>query len=205
MRSLVSADAMYPLARSETALQSSDVAGTGADASWALTKILSGKIWHLRGRGHIAGTFARVARRVECLMETPAESGVFYSGALERIRWLMIVIAVVGTIGALLGFGLRTALGVVLGCAIAYLNFHWLKRVVTAMAERITSMGKAQSGKGIVFRFCLRYVLMGLAAYAILSVSPASLYGLFAGLFLPVVAIAYEAGYEVYIAVARGL
>ncbi len=138
-------------------------------------------------------------------METPAESGVFYSGALERIRWLMIAIAVVGTIGALLGFGLRTALGVVLGCAIAYLNFHWLKRVVTAMAERITSTGKAQSGKGIVFRFCLRYVLMGLAAYAILSVSPASLYGLFAGLFLPVVAIACEAGYEVYVAVARGL
>jgi hypothetical protein len=51
----------------------------------------------------------------------------------------------------------------------------------------------------------LRYVLMGLAAYAILSVSPASLYGLLAGLFLPVGAIACEAGYEVYVAVARGL
>jgi hypothetical protein len=138
-------------------------------------------------------------------MEMPAASEAFYSGALERIRWLMMGIAVVATLGAILGFGVRTALGVSLGCAIAYLNFHWLKRVVTAMAERITRTGKKQSGKGIVLRFLLRYVLMALAACAILSVSPASLYGLFAGLFLPVAAIACEAGYEVYVAVARGL
>jgi hypothetical protein len=46
---------------------------------------------------------------------------------------------------------------------------------------------------------------MGLAAYAIFSVSPASLYGLLTGLFLPVVAIACEAGYELYATVARGL
>ena len=59
--------------------------------------------------------------------------------------------------------------------------------------------------EGVVLRFLLRYVLMGLAAYAILSVSPASLYGLFAGLFLPVAAIACEAAYEAYVAVARGL
>lgn len=137
--------------------------------------------------------------------KAPADSEAFYSGALERIRWYMIVVAALATLLALLRFGPRLALGVALGCAIAYLNFHWLKRVVTAMAERITSTGKTQSGKGIVLRFLLRYLLMGLAAYAILSVSPASLYGLFAGLFLPVAAIACEAGYEVYIAVARGL
>jgi len=96
-------------------------------------------------------------------------------------------------------------MGFALGCAIAYLNFHWLKRVVSAMADRITQEGKKQSSRGVVLRFLLRYVLMGLAAYAILSVSPASLYGLLTGLFLPVVAIACEAGYEVYVAVARGL
>ena len=138
------------------------------------------------------------------MAEAP-DSEAFYSGALERIRWYMIGIAVVGTGVALLRFGSRSALGVALGCAIAYLNFHWLKRVVTAMAERITSTGERQSAKGIVLRFLLRYVLMGLAAYVILSVSPASLYGLFVGLFLPVAAIACEAGYEVYVAVARGL
>jgi hypothetical protein len=46
---------------------------------------------------------------------------------------------------------------------------------------------------------------MGLGAYAILTFSPLSLYGFLTGLFLPVGAIACEAGYEVYAAVARGL
>jgi len=129
----------------------------------------------------------------------------FYSGALERIRRIMIVLALLLTTAALLRFGWRTALGFACGCAIAYLNFHWLKRGVSALADRITSTGKAQSSKGIVSRFLLRYVLMGLAAYVILTVSPASLYGLFAGLFLPVAAIACEAAYEAYSAVRRGV
>ncbi len=133
------------------------------------------------------------------------ESESFYSGALDRIRWFMLGTAVVVTLAALLIYGWREALGIGLGCAIAYVNFHWLKRVVNAMADRITNTGKPQSGRGIVLRFLLRYVLMGLTAYAILSVSPASLYGLLTGLFLPVAAIACEAGYELYVTVARGL
>ena len=137
--------------------------------------------------------------------QSSVESEAFYSGALGRIRWSMVAIAMVALAIALWRFGPRAALGVALGCAIAYLNFHWLKRVISAMAERITNTGKTQSAKGIVLRFVLRYLLMALAAYVILSVSPASLYGLFAGLFLPVAAIACEAGYEVYVAVARGL
>jgi hypothetical protein len=74
---------------------------------------------------------------------------------------------------------------------------------VTALADRVTNAGKAQSGKGIVFRFLLRYVLMGTAAYVILTSFPASLRGLFAGLFLPVGAIACEAVYEAYAALVR--
>jgi hypothetical protein len=133
------------------------------------------------------------------------KSEAFYSGALDRIRIAMVVVGLVFTAAALVGYGWRVGLGFALGCVISYVNFHWLKRVVSAMADRITQSGRTESGKGIVARFLLRYVLMGLAAYAILSVSPASLYGLLAGLFLPVAAIACEAGYEVYVAVARGL
>jgi len=44
----------------------------------------------------------------------------------------------------------------------------------------------------MVFRFLVRYVLMAVGAYVILTVSPASLNGLLAGLFLPVAAIACE-------------
>ena len=133
------------------------------------------------------------------------KSEAFYSGALDRIRISMIVVGLILTAGGIVRYGWRVGFGFALGCVISYVNFHWLKRVVSAMADRITKTGKSEPGTGIVLRFLFRYLLMGLAAYAILTVSPASLYGLLAGLFLPVAAIACEAGYEVYVAVARGL
>jgi hypothetical protein len=134
--------------------------------------------------------------------ESRAES--FYSGALARIPRFMIALAV--TLGAVawFHFGWRIALGFACGCAVAYLNFHWLERVVTALADRATQATYKQSSGGIVFRFLVRYFLMAAAGYAIFSVSPASLYGLFAGLFLPVGGIACEAAYELYMALARG-
>ena len=138
-------------------------------------------------------------------MHGNSKSEAFYSGALARISNLMIVLALLFICGSWFFYGWRVALGFACGCVIAYLNFHWLERVVTALVDRVTQAGRPQSSKGVVLRFLLRYVLMGLAAYAILSVSPASLYGLFAGLFLPVAAIACEAAYEAYVAVARGL
>jgi hypothetical protein len=77
--------------------------------------------------------------------------------------------------------------------------------VITGFVDRATGIATAQSGQGIVFRFLLRYFLMALGAYVILTVSPASLNGLLAGLFLPVAAIGCEAVYELYAALARGV
>jgi hypothetical protein len=127
----------------------------------------------------------------------------FYSGALGRIRNSMIVVALILSAGAWWKFGRAAALGFLCGCVIAYLNFQWLKSGVSGLADRVTDTGKSQSGAGIVARFLLRYVLLGAAAYAILTSFPASLRGLFAGLFLPVGAIACEAVYELYVAVTH--
>jgi hypothetical protein len=137
------------------------------------------------------------------IAETESES--FYSGALTRIGRCMIALAVFFTLAGWLRFGWRIALGFACGCAIAYLNFRWLEGVVSAIADRATQTGRVQSSGGVVFRFLLRYFLMAVAAYAIFSVSPASLNGLFAGLFLPVAGIACEAAYELYAAVIRGV
>jgi hypothetical protein len=65
--------------------------------------------------------------------------------------------------------------------------------------------GTPASSRGVVHRFILRYFLMAFIAFAILTVSRESLYGLFAGLFLPVGAILCEAGYETYKALTRGI
>lgn len=116
----------------------------------------------------------------------------------------MVVLGVSLTLAAWLAFGVRAALGFFLGAVISYLNFHWLKSGVSGLADKVTNTGKRQSGKGIIAKFLLRYALLGLGAYAILTSFPASLRGLFAGLFLPVGAIACEAVYEGYAALTRG-
>jgi hypothetical protein len=129
----------------------------------------------------------------------------FYGRALARIQRCMLVLVVLTPVAGLCVFGARTALGLVCGCLIALVNFLWLKRGVAALADGVVGAGKTQSAKGVVARFLLRYVLMGAVAYGILTVSPASLYGFLAGLFSPVAAILCEAGYEAYVAMARGV
>lgn len=127
----------------------------------------------------------------------------FYSGAVGRIRGFMVALALTLSAAAWWKFGRWPALGFALGCVIAYLNFHWLKRGISGLADRVTNAGKPQSASGIVARFLLRYVLLGAAAYVILTSFPASLRGLFVGLCLPVGAIACEAVYELYVVVFR--
>jgi hypothetical protein len=134
---------------------------------------------------------------------TDPQSEAFYSGALVRISRFMVVLALGLSAAALWRYGWRIAIGFACGSAVAYLNFHWLKRVVIALADRATQSGQTQSSQGVVLRFLLRYALMALGAYVIFTVSRASLYGLFAGLFLPVAAIACEAAYELWMAVTK--
>jgi len=127
----------------------------------------------------------------------------FHARALDRIDSFMLVLSPVLAAVALYKFGRFAAVGFLLGCAISYLNFRWLKSGVSHLADRVTNTGKAQSGTGIVTRFLLRYILLGTVAYVILTSFPASLRGLFAGLFLPVAAIACEAAYELYVGITR--
>src|SRR5579872_6081000 len=122
----------------------------------------------------------------------------FFDGALSRIERVMLLLWIGVTVTFLVLFGWRLALGVAIGSGIAYLNFFWLKRMVMAVADRVTLSGQRESGVGVFIRFLLRYTLMGIAACVIFSVSPASLKGLFAGLFLPIAAIACEAAYQAY-------
>jgi hypothetical protein len=127
----------------------------------------------------------------------------FYESALPRLRKFMLVLAPLLSLLAWAIYGWRAAMGFMLGALISYLNFQWLKTGVSGLADKVTNTGKRQSGKGIVARFLFRYALLGIAAYAILTSFPASLNGLFAGLFLPVGAITCEAVYELYAVLTR--
>jgi small-conductance mechanosensitive channel len=142
---------------------------------------------------------------IQTELKSEAASDRFFSGALDRIRRFMAVLAPIVVAGAWLKLGIRPAAGLAFGCLIAYVNFYWLKRVISGFVDRAAGATTSQSSDGIVFRFLLRYVLMAVGAYVILTVSPASLNGLLAGLFLPVAAIACEAACEVYAAMVRGM
>ena len=147
-----------------------------------------------------------------CAEQTPAAAPApvdpaerFYGGALVRIRRFMGVLIPLAVAAAWWKFGVRSAAGLAVGCLIAFLNFHWLKRVISGFVDRASGASHAESSEGIVWRFVFRYVLMAIGAYGILTVSPASLNGLLAGLFLPVAAILCEAAYELYAALGRGV
>jgi hypothetical protein len=122
----------------------------------------------------------------------------FYFRTLHRIQRLMMVLGMAALTTAWAIFGWRLGLGFALGGAIAFLNFYWLQKVVGGIGDLTANAGSPISSKGIVVRFLLRYFLMAIVAFVILTVSRESLYGLFAGLFLPVAAMLCEAAYEAY-------
>jgi hypothetical protein len=134
---------------------------------------------------------------------TQPASDDFYARSLDRIQTFMLVVGIAALITACIFLGWRIGMGFALGATIAYLNFHWLKKVVAGLAELTIASGTPASSRGVVHRFLLRYFLMAIIAFVILTISRESLYGLFAGLFLPVAAILCEAAYETYAAVVR--
>jgi ATP synthase I chain len=134
---------------------------------------------------------------------TPQASNDFYSRALERINKFMLVLGAAAFVTAMMMFGWRIGIGFAVGGAASFLNFYWLKKVVAGVASATIQSATPASSRGVVHRFLLRYFLMALAAFVILSVSRDSIYGFFAGLFLPVSAMLGEAGYEAYVVLIR--
>jgi ATP synthase I chain len=130
--------------------------------------------------------------------ETSQSTDDFYSRALERIHKFMLVLGVAALITSTAMFGWHIGVGFAVGGAVSFLNFYWLKKVVAGLAAATVQSGTPASSRGVVHRFLLRYFLMAMAAFVILTVSRDSLYGFFAGLFLPVAAMLCEAGYETY-------
>jgi hypothetical protein len=130
----------------------------------------------------------------------------FFSGAIDRIRRITLVLGIIGTVAVWLRFGNAIGIGFVIGCVISYVNFHWLKKAVNTVADRVTNTGEAAgSSRAAVLRFMLRYGFILIVAYAILISSKSSVYGLLGGLFLSVAAILCEAMYEVAVALRRGI
>ncbi|HLW88547.1 MAG TPA: ATP synthase subunit I [Terriglobales bacterium] len=128
----------------------------------------------------------------------------FYSGAIRRILRILAVLAIAVAVPIWLAFGLATMLGFSAGAAASWLNFQSLARGVEGLADRIVNAHSQERGSMVVARFLLRYLLVGIVAYAIFKGSFYAFRGFLAGLCLPVAAVLSEAVYEAYAAFRRG-
>ena len=125
----------------------------------------------------------------------------FYAAAERRIWRFQLVLAGIGTAGAgwLTGWG--GAAGFAVGAAVSSLNFLWLKQAVDALAAKATGAETAAARKKqkvLVWKFVGRYLLIAVAAYAILKHTAWDIRALLAGLFLFVAAILVEIGFEIW-------
>jgi hypothetical protein len=134
---------------------------------------------------------------------SPAER--FYGAAVSRVLRMIVVFGAIGVGLAFMVHGWRSGSGFVVGLGLAYWNFRSLASTVNALGERIVVGHSRESGGVIVFRLISRILLVGLAGYAIFISSPGSLKGFLVGLCMPVPALMWEAGYEGFAALRRGL
>jgi len=135
--------------------------------------------------------------------DSPAEQ--FYGAAVARVLRLTVIFGAVGTLLTFGAYGVRAGLGFLVGLGLAYWNFRSLASTVNSLGERIVVGHSGESGGVIVFRLISRILLVGLVGYAILISSPGSLKSFLVGICMPVPALMWEAGYEAFAALRRGL
>ena len=135
--------------------------------------------------------------------QNPAADALF-ADSLRRIDRLIPVLAVATSAVLAARGSWPKALGFLVGAAIAYLNFRWLKSTVSALAAAAMHNGEHASRPSVVLRFLARFVLIALAAYVIFISYPVSFHGFLGGLLVPVLAIFVEAGYVVFVSIRRG-
>ena len=112
-----------------------------------------------------------------------------FERASARIGRIVVVIAALGTCGALAFGGWKTGLGFLVGSSLSALNFYFLHKLVQGL-------GAVRQPRYRTVILGFRYLLLGGAAYVILRVSPISLKAVLAGLFVLTAAVFVEVVFE---------
>jgi hypothetical protein len=135
---------------------------------------------------------------------TPKYNEQFLAGAYFRIQAAVAALTLACAAAALIKFGMRPALGVSLGGAVALINFIWLRRSMLALTSAVAGGAQTPANTALVMRFFLRYALLAAVAYVIINSSAVSVYGLIVGLLLTVPALLFEVMYEIWYALHHG-
>ena len=123
----------------------------------------------------------------------------YYLGIERRLTLLSLYLGLAATAAFLMLGKVNLACSFVIGAILSYLNFNWMKQGVDRLfsADLIQAAPARRSNRKIIFKYFLRYVLIGTVLYAIVRVKFLDLKAAFFGLFLFVAAILFECIHQV--------
>ena len=126
--------------------------------------------------------------------------GLTAPDAVERRVWrnIFAVVAIAVVIAALVA-DLRFILGLVLGGALALLNYKWLHSSLRA----VLATGSKKAPPGTMIKFVVRWLVIAAAAWAANKTGYFDAVAILAGLFAPAGAVMIEAAYVAYKSLTR--
>jgi hypothetical protein len=120
----------------------------------------------------------------------------WYDRALRRVRLLSLVVAVTGSAAFWFAWGVRPAVGFLIGAALSLMNFRGLLMMVNVLG------GSAKPEAVAAVLVALRYLLIGCAIYVIvrfLGVTPSAVvWGLLAVFAAVILEILYEFVFRIH-------
>jgi ATP synthase I subunit len=113
-----------------------------------------------------------------------------YDRALSRIKYLTLVVGLVGSVAVLFARGRGAAAGFLAGAGVSYVNFELL----SGLAHVLGASAPKARGWGVLI--ALRYAIVGAAVYVIVRVLGITPVAVLAGLLATFAAVILEILYE---------
>jgi ATP synthase I chain len=123
----------------------------------------------------------------------------YYLGIERRLTFLSLYLGLAVIFTFLILGRVNLACSFSLGAILSYLNFNWMKQGVDRLLNPslILAARSRRSNRTIIFKYFLRYALIGGILYAIVRVKFLDLKAAFFGLLLFVAAILFECIHQV--------
>lgn len=114
---------------------------------------------------------------------------------LDRRLWkISLGLGIPACLAALILGGPDSGLGFLAGALLSWINFRWLKQGIDHLLESTRSAQPPpnRSVRAVIFKYFLRYGLIGLSLYATFRFEFLEVFGFFSGLLLVVGAVLVE-------------
>ena len=115
-------------------------------------------------------------------------------GLDRRLLKISLGLGVPACLTALILGGLDSGLGFLAGALLSWINFRWLKQGVDRLLASVLTPQPSprRPARAAIFKYVLRYALIGLSLYATFRMDFLEIFGFFSGLLLVVAAVLVE-------------